>query len=214
MPLRGSHFDFKVVKTMEGTNTSKDFTKTINGHFMEYYDDDHIYLIDGIIVPSITSLFHKDFSFVPPDVLMEAARKGTELHEAIEDYCRFGTESDLIEVEHFKELQKEYDFEVLENEIPVILFSPFTDEPIAAGRVDMVIEMNGKIGGADIKRVSRLDKKALTLQLNLYLIAYRQSYGTEWKFLKGIHLKESIKRFVDIPIKAFATLDSIEEEII
>lgn len=177
----------------------EDFTKDINGYCLEYYADNHIYLVDGIIVPSITSLLHKDYSFVNPSVLREAARKGTELHEAIENLCKFDTESDLIEVQHFKELQKEYGFEVLENEIPVILFDD--DEPIAAGRVDLVIEMDGKVGGADIKRVSRLDKKTLGNQLNLYRIAYRQSYGIEWEFLKGIHLKDEVKKLVDIPIK-------------
>lgn len=194
---------------MEGTNTSKDFFKTINGHYMEYYDEGHIYLVDGIIVPSITSLLHKDYSCVNPSILREAARKGTELHEAIENYCKFDTESDLVEVESFKQLQAEYGFKVLENEIPVILFD---GEPVAAGRVDLVIEMNGEIGGADIKRVSRLDKKALSDQLNLYRIAYAQSYGVEWQFLKGIHLKDKVKKLVDIPIKAFATLDFMEEE--
>lgn len=176
----------------------EDFTVYIKGHCLEYYADNHIYLVDGIIVPSITSLLHKDYSFVNPSVLREAARKGTELHEAIENYCKYGTESDLVEVESFKQLQAEYGFKVLENEIPVILFD---GEPVAAGRVDMVIEMGGEIGGADIKRVSRLDKKALSDQLNMYRIAYRQSYGVEWKFLKGIHLKGETKRFVDIPIK-------------
>lgn len=177
----------------------EDFTRDINGHCLEYYADNHIYLVDGIIVPSITSLLHKDYSFVNPSVLREAARKGTELHEAIENFCKFGTESDLVEVESFKQLQREYGFKVLENEIPVILFDD--DEPIAAGRVDLVIEMDGKVGGADIKRVSRLDKKALSDQLNMYRIAYRQSYGVEWKFLKGIHLKDKIKKLVDIPIE-------------
>lgn len=210
--MNGSQIDFKAVKHMESTNNNKDFTMYINGHCVEYFDDGHDYLIDGVLKPSITSLFHKDFSFVPPDVLQEAARKGTELHQAIEDYCRYGTESDLVEVEHFKEMMQEHKFEVLENEVPVILFNA-DDEPIAAGRVDMVIKMGDEIGGADIKRVSRLDKKALTLQLNLYRIAYRQSYGTEWKFLKGIHLKESTKRFVDITIDEAQTREFIEEVI-
>lgn len=177
----------------------EDFTVYIKGHCLEYYADGHNYLVDGVLKPSITSLLHKDYSFVNPSVLREAARKGTELHEAIENYCQHGTESDLIEVKHFQELQEEHGFNVLENEIPVILFDD--GEPIAAGRVDLVLEMNGKVGGADIKRVSRLDKKNLTKQLNLYRIAYAQSYGVEWKFLKGIHLKEDIKKLVDIPIK-------------
>ena len=75
-----------------------------------------------------------------------------------------------------------------------------SDIPIAAGRLDLVLEMNGQIGGADIKRTASLDKDYLFYQLNLYRIAYRQSYGVEWEFLKGLHLRENVRKFVDIPI--------------
>ena len=64
----------------------------------------------------------------------------------------------------------------------------------------MVLEMNGEIGGADIKRTSSLDKDYLFYQLNLYRIAYRQTYGIEWDFLKGIHLREDVRKMVAIPV--------------
>ena len=100
-------------------------------------------------------------------------------------------------------------FEVVENETPVILYKD--NGPIAAGRLDLVIRMRMKsdngntgwdaIGGADIKRTSALDKDYLAYQLNLYRIAYRQSYGVEWEFIRGIHLRgEDTRKFVSLPI--------------
>ena len=189
----------------------------LKGYELEYIEDEHIYLVDGVIVPSITTLmkikFGKKYEGINKEVLNRASEKGTEVHQIIQDYCERGVETDIKELRNFKFLQKQYGFKVLENEVPVILFKD--DEPISAGRLDMVIEMNGDIGGADIKRTSTLDKEYLAYQLNLYRIAYLQSYGKEWKFLKGIHLKEDIRKFVDIPINeeiAWELVDKYMEE--
>ena len=171
-------------------------TYEIRGHTLEYIDEGHIYLVDGVIVPSVTQILKTRFggmySQVDPATLKKAADEGTKLHKAIEDYCRLGTESELEELRGFKWLQRQYDFRVLENEVPLILFDE--DKPIAAGRCDMVLECNGKIGGADIKRVSSLNKEYVGSQLNLYKRAYMQSYGFEWEFLWAIHLKGSTRR--------------------
>ena len=84
-------------------------------------------------------------------------------------------------------------------------------EVIAAGRLDLVLEMDGKVGGADIKRTAVLDKEYLAYQLNLYRIAYRQSYGIEWEFLRGVHLRENKRKFVTIPIKEEQIWEFIKE---
>ena len=190
-----------------------DFTTEINGVTLEYLDDTHTYLVDGIIVPSITQIlklkFGNKYKNVSGAVLNRAAEKGTAVHEAIQNYCEHGTESDLWELRNFKFLQKQYKFEVLGNEVPVILYSE--DEPIAAGRLDLVLKMGEKVGGADIKRTATLDKEYLAYQLNLYRIAYRQSYGVEWEFLRGIHLRENIRKFIDIPINEEITQKFINE---
>lgn len=185
----------------------------IAGHTLEYYDDQHLYLVDGIDVPSITQLlkmrfFHK-YDGIPKQTLTRASEAGTQVHNAIEEYCKHGIEADLKEVRNFKFLQKKYNFIALENEIPVILFDG--DRPISAGRLDMVIEMDGKIGGADIKRTSTLDKEYLAYQLNLYRIAYKQCYGVEWEFLRGLHLREDVRKFVQIPINEELAWKLIEE---
>ena len=190
-----------------------DFVTDINGYTLEYYDDTHTYLVDGIIVPSITQIlkvkFGNKYNAVNPTVLKRASEQGTAVHDAIERFCKVGEESEFPEVRNFKFLQKQYKFEVLENEVPVILFND--DVPISAGRLDMVIKMGDKIGGADIKRTSALDKNYLACQLNLYRIAYRQCYGIEWEFLKGIHLREDVRKFVNIPINEEMTWKLIEE---
>ena len=179
-----------------------DFTKEIKGHTLEYFEDEHLYLVDGLVVPSITQLlkvrFGNKYEHIRTDTLKRASEAGTQVHDAIQRLCEDGEVADLPEVRNFMFLQRQYGFEVIENETPVIL--SVLDEPIAAGRLDMVIRMDGQIGGADIKRTSSLDKEYLFYQLNLYRIAYLQSYEVEWDFLRGIHLKDNVRKFVPIPI--------------
>ena len=142
---------------------------TIAGHDLEYFDDSHTYLVDAVIVPSITQIlkirFGKKYQSVDDATLQRASEAGTAVHEAIERYCKDGTESDFKEVRNFKFLQKQYKFNVLENEVPVILFKD--DEPVCAGRLDLVLDIDGQTILGDIKRTSTLDKEYLSYQLNL-----------------------------------------------
>ncbi len=190
-------------------------TWTIKGHTLEYIDETHSYICDGILIPSITQImkikFGNKYSGVSKEVLNNAAKKGTEVHEAIEKLCKTGEVEDIKEVRNFMFLQKQYKFEVQDNEVPIIIFK--NDIPICAGRLDLVLSMKGLVGGGDIKRTSALDKEYLAYQLNLYRIGYRQCYGIEWQFLKGLHLREDVRRFIDIPINENMVWALIEEYI-
>lgn len=183
------------------------------GHDLEYFDDIHQYLVDGVMVSSITQMlkfrFKNKYAGVDKATLQRASERGTGVHRAIEEYCKHGTETDLKELRNFKFLKKQYKFRVLENEIPVILFD--NEEIIGAGRLDMVIEMDGLRGLGDIKCVSALDKEYLGLQLNLYRIAYTQTYGIDIEFLKGLHLRDDTRKFADIPINDELTMQFIRE---
>ena len=77
--------------------------------------------------------------------------------------------------------------------------------------MDLVLEMDGRIGGGDIKRTSTLDKNYLGYQLNLYRIAYMQCYDVAWRFLKGVHLRENVRKFIDIPINEQLAWELVEE---
>lgn len=186
---------------------------TIKGHTLEFIEDEHVYLCDGIILPSVTQIlkikFGGKYKGVSKRTLERAAYKGTEVHRAIELYCKEGAESELPELRNFKFLKSKYGFEVLDNEVPVILFD--NGEPIAGGRLDLVISMDGKTGLADIKRTSVLDKEYLAYQLNMYRIAYQQCYNQQISFLKGVHLRENVRKLVDIPINEEVTMELVNE---
>ena len=192
-----------------------DFSENINGHTLEFIENGHIYVCDGEIVPSITQIlklkFGGKYDHVNRQTLQKASEKGTMVHEAIEKYCKYGYESDLPEVRNFKFLQRAYKFDVIENEVPVIL--SFDGKPVSAGRLDLVLKMGDKIGGADIKRTATLDKEYTALQLNLYRIAYYQCYGIEWQFLKAVHLRENVRKFFDLPINEDMAIELVKEYI-
>ena len=188
-----------------------DFTITIKGNLLEYIEDLHQYLVNGIEVPSVTQLlklkFGRKYEGVSESVLERAAEKGTKTHEEIEAWCVAGIESDSEELRNFKFLMKQYRLEPIENEVPVILFDG--DEPIAAGRLDLVLSGPDGLTGGDIKRTAVLDKEYLAYQLNIYRRAYYQSYDAEWKALVGIHLREEKRKLVRLPIR-----DELVDEII
>lgn len=189
-----------------------DWAIALNGRCLEFYEREHIYLVDGVIVPSVTEVvengFGNKYSAVDPAVLKRAADRGTRIHEAIERYCKTGEEEPISEVHNFKFLQKKYGFEVVGNELPVIIYF---DGLTIAGRLDMVIRMNGELGGVDIKSTYAFDKERTALQLNLYRIGYRQCYGEEWKFIKGLHLRDDARKLIDLPVNLDYTEEFLRE---
>lgn len=175
----------------------------IKGHTLEYLDEIHQYLVDGICVPSITQIlkmkFGNKYDGISKEVLDKASIKGTLVHKSIEDYEVYGIEDKSVEeLRNYKFLKRQYKFECLKNEVPVILF--IDDEPVCAGRLDLVLKENEQIGLGDIKRTSVLDKEYLAYQLNLYKIAYEQCYGEKVEFLRALHLREKTRKYVTIPI--------------
>lgn len=185
----------------------------IKGYELEFIDEIHQYLVDGIMLPSITQLlkykFKDKYKGVSGTTLQKAANAGTYMHEVIEKYCLTGEETDIPELRNFKFLMKSHRIDVLENEVPIILF--FNEKPIACGRLDLVLQHNEKIGLGDLKRTSVLDKEYLACQLNLYRLGYQQCYDTKIDFLKGIHLREDKRKIVDIPINEQLTYELINE---
>lgn len=189
-------------------------TDYILGKPLEFIDESHTYIYDGIVLPSITQMlevkFGNKYQSVDKRTLDEARDKGIEVHKAIEDYETKGIDNpDLVELRNYKFLKKSFGFCVKENEIPVVLF--YNEQPISAGRIDLVLSENGKLGICDIKRTSTFDKEYVTLQTNLYRLAFMSSYGKQIDFLKGLHLREDTRRYIDIKIKEDETNKFIKD---
>ena len=188
-------------------------TWNIKGHIVEFIDDIHQYLVDGCMVDSVTQIlgvkYRNDYASVPPAVLNNAAQRGTAVHKAIENFNVSGYDDGSEAVRNFKFLQKQYGFEVLDSELPIVIFKD--DMPIACGRLDMTMLIDGQTGIADIKTVSTLNKEKIAYQLNLYRIGLMQSYGVDAKFLKIIHLRDGIRKVIDSPVNEGMAWELIEK---
>ena len=188
-------------------------TFSIKGGTLEYFDDTHTYLYDGIMLQSVTQIlgvkYKNDYASVPPAVLDNASKRGTAVHKAIENFNVSGYDDGSEAVRNFKFLQKQYGFEVLDSELPIVIFKD--DMPIACGRLDMTMMIDGQTGIADIKTVSALNKEKIAYQLNLYRIGLMQSYGVDAKFLKIIHLRDGIRKVIDSPINEGMTWELIDK---
>ena len=189
-------------------------TFNIKGGTLEFYPETHTYLYDGLMLPSVTQIlgvkYKNDYASVPPAVLNNAAQRGTAVHKAIENYNNSGYDDGSEAVRNFKFLQKQYGFEVLDSELPLVIFND-DNVPIACGRLDMTMLMDGQTGIADIKTVSTLNKEKIAYQLNLYRIGLRQSYGVDAKFLKIIHLRDGIRKFIDSPVNEGMAWELVNE---
>ena len=185
----------------------------IAGRLLEYIDETHTYIYDGVILPSITQIlkikFGNKYDGVSKTVLQKASERGTRVHETIENYEKRSIEdSSCKELRNYKFLKSRFNFECLDNEVPIVLF--LDDKPVCAGRIDLILKENEDVGIGDIKRTSVFDKEYVAYQTNLYRIGYQQCYGTKIEFLKGLHLREDTRKYIDLPINEEISLNLVK----
>lgn len=181
----------------------------IRGHTLEYDDESHTYLCDGLIVPSVTELIRdylgSKYDGVPDDVLAEAARKGTLLHKVIENAERSGeaeeyelsTEEKEMsdEFASYLRLKEENGLTCEGNEMPLVIY--YKGRIVAAGRMDMLVSTpDGRLGIVDFKRTYELDNEYLAYQLTLYGKGLSYSYNIEPAFHACMWLRGKKGRFV------------------
>ena len=185
----------------------------IAGRTLEFIEETHTYIYDGVILPSITQIlktkFGKKYNGISKEILNKASQRGTEVHKAIEDYETKGSETEHKELRNYKFLKKQFKFECLQNEIPVVLFKD--DKPRAAGRIDLVLKEGNNVGIGDIKRTSTFDKEYVAYQTNLYRLGYQQSYGTKISFLRGVHLRNDVRKYIELPINENMAMELINK---
>jgi len=173
----------------------------INGHYLEFDSESHVYICDGVIVPSVTQILKarfNEYACVSRSVLEQASAKGTELHKAIETYETTGQESDLKEFKNYLFLKKHFNIKNISNEVPIIYEED--GRVLFAGQLDQIIERDGKLGINDFKRVSAPNKEKIAYQLNLYKMGFEQSYKQQINSLSFMQLREDTRKFNPLPI--------------
>ena len=145
---------------------------------LEYIDEAHIYLYEGVIIPSVSDLlkfiYPDKYKGIPEHILSEKAQFGTNIHKAIEDYEN-GSEIALTEIEEvvfeqYLKLKRKHNIKVLEQEKLVCYHGRY------AGRLDMIADIDGHIFLIDIKTTAKLDKMSIMWQLSYYQMAYGKKF--------------------------------------
>jgi hypothetical protein len=147
---------------------------------IEYIDEEHIYLVNGIIVKSVTQIlkevFPNKYKGIPKWILNNKAEYGTTIHKIIEDlengvYVETPQSFYIRKsINQYDKLKKKYNINVLEQEQMIHY------EYYYAGRFDMIANVNGKYSLCDIKTTSEVDKEYLSWQLSMYELGYGEKF--------------------------------------
>lgn len=148
---------------------------------IEFIEENHTYLVNGIIFPSVSEIvqkFHpKNFKGIPQKILGNKRSFGEKIHKMIENSINSKSnfvlsdysidEADVFE--NFEEKTKNFILRVAE--IPIFHHLRY------AGRLDIYgkNKKTGKSAVLDIKNyanLSNLDVKRIKMQLSLYAYAY------------------------------------------
>ena len=138
---------------------------------IEYIDQEHIYLYNGEIIPSVTQIlsfiFPDKYKGIPEHILKNKANYGTIIHEAIQMFENnlVLPKMNFIQEMSFREylkIKSRHKIEVIDQE-QIIHY-----KDIYAGRYDMSANVNGEYSLIDIKTTAELDIEYLSWQLSLY----------------------------------------------
>ena len=144
---------------------------------VEYFDDTHEYLVDGVLVPSVSKLvafaISENFGNIPKDTLRAAADFGTRIHEIVEKYFDQDTQP-MGMTDEEKEIYTKFADLSLEKNIKLISAEEtvFTDD--YAGRYDLLADVNGVKTLIDIKTNRNYPEEHLKVQMGLYKYAIKE----------------------------------------
>lgn len=182
---------------------------------VEYIDEIHTYLVNGMIVPSVTQLLQKRFGSmydnVPRSILMDKATFGESVHKSIEN-IENGVETTVnglyerLCVEQYMKLKEKYNINAVRTEMLVHCEDKY------AGRLDMIADVNCYRCLCDIKTTAKLNKEYLSWQLSLYAYALKKmnvrwcnfhKFYCIWLPKKELGQLVEIERISDKRIEAF-----------
>lgn len=157
----------------------------------------HKYLLNGISLPSVTKIMNtlssNLYSGIDEKVLARAADKGTAVHNAIDNYIRFGIDDISPELEGyyiaFKCWMNEHQVKPYGTEIKL-----YHKALMYAGTADMVAEVDGVDTLIDFKTTTKISEMLAGVQLSAYEKAFQsQDNGFEVRNRIIVHLSNDGK---------------------
>ena len=153
---------------------------------LEFLESEHIYLKNGILVPSVTQIlqliFPNKYKNVDKTILNKKASFGTEGHSIIEKLDVsdmniaknqiLGIKNKDLEVciREYLRLVEKHKIEPLKHEKMVSYKYSF------CGTLDLIANIEGTRSLCDIKFTAELDKEYLSWQLGMYALALNEEF--------------------------------------
>lgn len=153
----------------------------------------HTYHLNGLEVPSVTTvmkpLSNDFYSTVDPEVLNRAASRGTAIHNAAENYAKFGIE-DVPPAyagyfDGFRQWWDDAKPEILATEHKL-----YHKILRYAGTADLLCIINGKLTLVDYKTSAQVNTKLCAIQLEAYDRAL-ESHGIKVEDRLILHLSKT-----------------------
>lgn len=162
---------------------------------LEFDDESHTYRLNGIVIPSVTTVMEplsaEKYKGISSATLNNAANKGTEVHNAIENWIKFGFED--ISPEHkgyfdgFKEWWSRRKPTVIGSELRI-----YHKLLRYGGTLDLLCYIDGKLTLVDFKSTAVLSDMLCGVQLEAYAQALA-SHGIKVEKKRILHLKNDGK---------------------
>ena len=137
---------------------------------LTFRDEDHTYHLNGVTIPSVTTVM-KPLSMTVYGSINEnalaAAERGSLVHEAIENFIKFGVKDCYPEYQNyfdaFLDWYKQYRVEVLASEVP--LYHKLYQY---AGTADLLCKIKNELWLIDLKTTAVNNKMLTSVQLAAY----------------------------------------------
>lgn len=162
---------------------------------IEFIEQGHIYLLDGVITPSVSKIlkfiFPDKYEGIPKWIMESKADFGTNVHKAIENEFN-GLETPL---EPFEQMAYEQYIKLKEKHAiePLNVEEMISYKTSYCGRLDMIANINGVKSLVDIKTTAKLDYEYLEWQLGMYMLGLNEQIDCYCLWLPKKDLGELVK---------------------
>lgn len=174
--------------------------------------ENHIYHLGQIELKGVTSslvrrAFPRTYEGISPEVLANAAARGTMIHSAIQDYEDNFTMDGSLELQSYVRIKEEHNLTHLASEYLV------SDESHYASMVDHVfLDEDGNIVLVDIKTTYEPHYENVALQLSVYKRFFEmQNKGLNVKTIALIWLRGEKSEYRELPVWADEAMDMLIE---
>ena len=165
---------------------------------VKFFSETHKYFIGEKelqgITPIISRVYPNTYAGVSDEVLQNAARKGSLMHETIELFDEIGIESDLKELKSYKQVISDNNLKVIASEYIV------SDEERYATAIDKVMEdSDGNVIIVDLKRTYKIHNENVRLQLSICKYLFEmQNKDLKVSRMYVLRLRDDENDFVEI----------------